>query len=116
MKDDLRRVVERIARFIDVGDQGAIETAIEHSSFEFMSEHREPFSEPWPREHLARVLGIPVESDATKVREGTVGRNRQELTAPTRERLDEIWQETIADEFGYGSYGALDSAIRAANR
>lgn len=112
MKDDLRGVVERIARFIGVEDRDSIDTAVQHSSFEFMSAHSEPFSEPWQRAHLAKLLGIPAESDVTKVRRGTVGRNRQELSTETREHLDEIWEKTIAFEFGYDTYEDLDCDLR----
>lgn len=112
MKDDHRGVVQRIARFIGVEDEDAIDVAVEHSSFEYMSSHSEPFSEPWQRRHMAQLLGIPVESDAAKVRRGTVGENRQELAPATRKRLDEIWEETIAVEFGYATYEQLDQELR----
>lgn len=107
MKRDLRGVVERVAGFIGVDDDISIETAVEHSSFEFMSTHREPFSEPWTRRHTARLFGIPVESEASKVRRGTVGQNRLELSSETRRRLDAIWDQTIGDEFGLTSYEQL---------
>ncbi len=112
MKADLARVVERIAHFVGLEDEKAIEVAIRHSSFEFMASNRAPFSEPWMRTHLERVAGIPLDGDATKVRQGRVGRNRQELSAATRERLDEIWADTIAAEFGYTTYNDLDAAVR----
>ena len=111
MKEDLRGVVERVAGFIGVEDEEAIDTAVDHSSFEFMSTHRAPFSEAWTRNHAARVLGISVESEATKVRKGTVGQNRQELSPDIRQRLDELWQQTIASEFGYTSYEQLKNEL-----
>ncbi len=113
MKDDLRGAVERIARFIGVDDKASIDIAVDHSSFEFMSSHSEPFSEPLLRRRMAQLLDIPVDSDATKVRRGTVGDNRSELSTATRARLDQIWQQTIAVEFGYVSYQDLDAALRA---
>lgn len=112
MKDDLRSAVERIASFIGVDDKASIDTAVDHSSFEFMSSHSEPFSEPWQRRNMARLLGIPDESDATKVRRGTVGDNRAELSTATRARLDQIWQQAIAVEFGYPNYQDLHAALR----
>lgn len=111
MKEDLRGVVERVAGFIGIEDEEAIDSAVEHSSFEFMSTHRAPFSEAWTRNHAARILGIPVESEASKVRQGTVGQNRQELSTSTRQRLDEIWKQTIASEFGYISYEQLKNTL-----
>jgi hypothetical protein len=111
MKTDLPAAVERVASFIGIEDEESIETAVEHSSFEFMSTHSEPFSEPWQRRHVARLLEIPVESDATKVRRGAVGENREELSSATRQRLDEIWEQTIALEFGYAGYEHLRSDL-----
>lgn len=112
MKDDLRGVVQRIADFVGVEDRASIDAAVDHSSFEFMSSHSEPFSEPWQRRRMARLLEIPVESDVTKVRRGTVGDNRAELSTATRVRLDQIWEQTIAVEFGYSNYRDLDEALR----
>jgi hypothetical protein len=112
IKDDLRSAVERIASFIGIDDKASIDTAVAHSTFDFMSSHSEPFSEPWQRRHMARLLGIPVDSDATKVRRGTVGENRRELSTETRARLDQIWDQTIAVEFGYARYRDLDEALR----
>jgi hypothetical protein len=111
MKEDLRGVVERVACFIGIEDGESIETAVEHSSFEYMSTHSQPFSEAWTRHHAARILGIPVESEATKVRQGTVGQNRQELSPDTRGRLDDIWEQTIASEFGYPNYEYLKTQL-----
>lgn len=111
MKQDLRGVVERVASFMGIEDEESIDTAVVHSSFEFMSTHSEPFSESWTRNHAAQIMGIPVESEVTKVRQGTVGLNRRELSANTRQRLDELWQQTITPEFGYTSYEQLQNDL-----
>lgn len=112
MKDDLRTSTERVAEFIGVEERDAIRTAVEQSSFEFMSSNKQPFSVNWERTFMADVMGIPADSGATTVRQGATGRNRLELAAATRERLDRIWRETIAAEFGYTTYRELDRAIR----
>ncbi len=112
MKRNLRGAVERIASFIGTDDQDCVDVAVDHSSFAFMSSHSAPFSEPWQRRRMARLLGIPVESDATKVRRGAVGDNKAELSTATRMRLDQIWEQTIAVDFGYSNYRQLDHALR----
>lgn len=112
MKSDLPGVVRRIGGFIGVEDSKSIEIAIHHSSYEFMSAHREHFSERWMRTRMAEVADIPLDAETTKVRQGTVGKNRQELAPDTRRRLDEIWTQTITPEFGYATYNDLDTAIR----
>lgn len=112
MKGDLRSVVERIADFIGNEADHAVDKATHQSSFQFMSQNSEPFSEPWQRAHAAKVAGLPTESDASKVRTGSVGVNRQELAPSTRDRLHEIWTQTIAAEFGYPTYSDLEKDIR----
>lgn len=112
MKDDLPHAVDRIADFIGVEAQEARDIAVRNSSFEFMSANSAPFSELLMRAHAARVAGIPVDSQADKIRRGNVGEGRNELAAATRDRFAEIWRETIASEFGYKNYRALDQSIR----
>lgn len=111
MKRDLRRAVEKVASFMGIDDEESIEIAVEHSTFEFMSTHSEPFSEAWSRHRTAQLFGIPADSDITKVRKGTVGQNRQELSPDTRRRLDTIWEQTITPEFGYTSYEHLNNEL-----
>ncbi|MDX1746440.1 MAG: sulfotransferase domain-containing protein, partial [Halobacteriales archaeon] len=62
MKDNLRGVVHRIARFLDLDDDPRIDVAVEHATFEFMSTHDEPFSEPLLREWVEENVGIPADS------------------------------------------------------
>ena len=108
MKTDLRGVVERIAAFIGVdADDALVDLASHHSSFEFMSANKSPFSEPWFRARAEIVSGIPADGDSTKVRKGRVGEHRRELSGRTLERFDEIWTETIGAEFGYLTYQHL---------
>lgn len=72
-----------------------------------MSTHAEAFSEPLLRAWVEEHVGIPADSDATKVRHGQVGANRTELLASTAGGLDEIWRQTIAAEFDYATYQDL---------
>lgn len=117
MKQDLRGVVERIADFIDVeSDDALFDLATDRSSFEFMSANKGPFSEPWFRARAEVVAGIPPGGDSAKVREGRVGGHRDELSAQTLERFDEIWAETIGAEFGYPTYRHLVEDLRGNNR
>lgn len=111
MKDDLPAVVARIADFMGTGDD-VIDVAVQNSSFDFMASHRERFSEPWMRSQAERVAGIPVDGDASKVRQGAVGTNRQELSQDMRDLLDDIWKQTIAADFGWATYTELDAAVR----
>ena len=105
---NLHGVVERIAEFIEVeADDALIDLATRHSSFEFMSAHKGPFSEPWLTAVSEIVAGLPPNSDAAKVRKGRVGDYLHELSGGTTARLDEIWAETIGAEFGYPTYEDL---------
>jgi len=111
MKRDLPGAVRRIAGFLDLDldaeqiDQ-RISIATRQSSFDFMSTHPEPFSEPLLRRWVSENVGIPL-GNAAKVRVGAVGTNRKELSAATATRLDQAWRELIGSEFGYASYDEL---------
>lgn len=112
MKSDLRGVVQHIARFLELDDDQRVDVAVEHATFEFMSTHAEPFSEPLLRAWVAEHVGIPADSDAAKVRRGQVGTNRKELLPSTAARLDEIWRQTIGAEHGWSTYQDLVSDLQ----
>lgn len=108
MKRDLRSAVEQVAGFLDIGsDSAAIDIASRFSSFEFMSTNKAPFAEPWFRAHSEQVADLPPGSDASKVRVGTVGYAKQELSPKAVETLDRIWAEAITAHHGYVSYRDL---------
>jgi hypothetical protein len=111
MKQNLRGVVQHIARFLDLDDEQRVEVATQQATFEFMSAHAERFSEPLLRAWVEEHVGIPEDSDANKVRRGQVGANRTELLPSTAERLDEIWHQTIGAEHGWPTYQHLVSAL-----
>lgn len=113
MKRNLPGVARRIAAFLDLPlDDGRVEVATEQASFEFMSRHAEPFGEPlfraWAHEHA----GLPLDSDAGKVRQGSVDRNREQLSQATRRQLQERWTETIGAATGLADYDDLVVALR----
>lgn len=113
MKTDLRGVIERIASFLELdADSARIDAAVHHSSFEFMSAHKEPFSERMLRGRSVALFGIPPNSNSTKIRQGKVGDHRHELSAETVKALDQIWADTIQAQFGYASYEDLVADLR----
>lgn len=113
MKQDLPGVVRRVAAFLDLPlDDRRLAVATEQSSFEFMSAHAAPFSEPLFRAWTVEQLGLPADSQAAKVRDGDVGRNRRELHPDTARRLDELWVETIGEATGLQRYTDLVTALR----
>ena len=100
--------MERIAAFIGVDANDAlIDLATHHSSFEFMSANKSPFSKPWLRARAEVVVGIPADGDSVMVRTGRAGDHCHEFPARTLNRFDEIWTETIGTEFGYTTYDDL---------
>lgn len=112
LKANLRGAVQHIAKFLELDDEQRVDVAVEHATFEFMSTHAEPFSEPLLRAWVEEHVGIPADSDAAKVRQGQVGANRNELLPSTADRLDEIWQQTIGAEHGWPTYQDLVSELQ----
>lgn len=115
MKQDRAGVVRLVAAFLAVpADEKRLAFATERSSFAHMSANPGPFSDPWLRDWSIEHLDLPADSDASKVREGRVGTNRQQLAPETAARIDERWAETVGATTGVMSYEELVDELRAA--
>ncbi len=113
MKDDLAGVVARITRFIGLDANETLMALVTHqASFEFMSRNKGPFADHLMRVRSEQVAGIPALGDASKVRSGEVGTHRRELRPEIGAVFDQIWAETIENDFGYTSYGDLIEGLR----
>lgn len=112
MKHNLLGAVQHIATFLDLDDEQRVDVATRQATFEFMSSHADQFSELLLRAWVEEHVGIPADSDASKVRLGQVGTHQAELPASTADRVDEIWGQTIGAEFGYPTYEDLVTDLR----
>jgi len=108
MKADLRPVVRRIASFIGVAlDPALEELALEQASLQSMTARKDKYDDRLMRERSEQVAGLPEGSDSAKVRSGVVGSFARELPATVIAELDEIWRSVVTPRFGAGSYAEL---------
>ncbi|MFN8493062.1 MAG: sulfotransferase domain-containing protein [Caldilineaceae bacterium] len=114
MKTDLPGTIRRIAQFMGIGlDASLFDIVLRQSSFQFMLAHKDKFDDRLMRERSEAVLGLPIDSDAAKVRKGEVGAHRYELPPVICQAYDQIWREEIEARLGFASYRALQVAISA---
>ena len=100
LKDDLPLAVRRIARFMDVDLNDELQAKVTHqASFEFMSAHREKFSEQVPNGVMEMVVT------------GRVGDAETGLSDPLKEQLQSAWQRYVSPRLGYADYAELRAAI-----
>lgn len=113
MKVDLPGAVRRIAEFIGVDlDDELLEIVVHQSSLEFMTEHKDKFDDLLDRERSERVIGLPPGSDAAKVRAGTVGARRVELSPKTQAALDAVWAAEVSPRLAFADYDELLEELR----
>lgn len=112
MKEDLPGAVRLIAQFLALDEPARIDAAIHNASHEFMAEHAAPFSEPMLRCWVAEHVGIPADSDASKVRAGRAGDGRRQLADATVERVAQRWTEVVTARHGFATYDDLVTSMR----
>ena len=62
----------------------------------------------WVAEHV----GIPADSDASKVRAGRIGDGRRQLADATVERVAQRWTEVVTAHHGFATYDDLVTSLR----
>jgi len=113
MSADPERHIRRLAAFCGIPlDDALLKLTLERSSLAFMLKHKDKFDDLMMRNLSETLGGIPPGSDSAKVREGKVGKNRQELPGPVADEMDRIWRETITPKLGFADYAALSEALR----
>jgi hypothetical protein len=112
MKDDLEGTIRRVATFIEVDlDDELLAITLEHSSLQFMQQHKSHFDDKLMRERSIAVVGLPEDSDSSKVRKGQVGESRQQLGAEVVQQLDALWQQHITAELGFEDYATMIGSL-----
>jgi hypothetical protein len=113
MKADLPGAVRRVADFIGIPVDAALEAIVlDQASLESMTAHKDKYDDLLMRERSEEVVGLPAGSDSAKVRVGAVGSGSKELPAAVVEELDAIWREVVTPRFGASSYAELVSDLR----
>jgi hypothetical protein len=131
MKEDLRREVRRVARFLSTDAQNFDETAIidhavQHSSFSYMKEHESQFDEKLSKLARNEACGLAKNAGmgATKIRSGKVGstttfngtiRNRT-MSKELEASIQAKWEEVVWPVTGCKTYAELRSQLSAQNK
>ena len=112
MNKDLEGTIRRVADFMDVTlDEELLAITMEHSSLPFMQAHKDRFDDKMMRERSVAVLGLPANSDSSKVRTGQVGESLPQLSADLCAELDDIWNRRISPELGFADYAEMIAAL-----
>lgn len=108
MQKDIDATIARVAEFIGVPlDEALLQKTREHTSIDFMKQHKDRFDDAMMRQLSEERAGIPPGSDSAKVRSGLVGDHKEKLTPKILDALDAKWQTEIAPLTGCNSYQAL---------
>jgi hypothetical protein len=112
MKADLPAVVRRVARFVGIDLDPALEAIVlEQASLRSMTEHKDKYDDLLMRERSEAVVGLPPGSDSAKIRVGAVGSFVKELPAAVIAELDEMWRAVVTPRLGAASYAELVSRL-----
>jgi hypothetical protein len=112
MKNDLEGTIRRVAGFMGVElDDELLAITREHSSLGFMQLHKDRFDDKLMRERSIEIVGLPANSDSSKVRSGQVGESRQQLSAEVEGQLEALWQQHITAELGFEDYATMIGSL-----
>jgi hypothetical protein len=102
MQRNLPLHVTRVAEFMNIESYARrVDRATLQATFEFMSAHRDRFSD--------RIPGTEVR--LAKVVDGKVGSHSTRIDAALASRIDAAWQHYITPELGFDSYEALMESL-----
>ena len=105
MTADLPGTIRKVADFIDIElDDELLAITEEHASLGFMLKHKDRFDDVMMRTLGEDKAGLPIGSDSSKVRQGSVG---GKLSLEIVAALNAAWMKNITQEIGFESYEAL---------
>ena len=108
IKADLPQAIERVASFIGIPlDDELREIVLRQSDIKFMKEHQEQFEDHIIRKARSAAMGLPLDGQLNKVRNGMVGESKLALPDEIKKELEDIWREEITPRFGLNSYDDL---------
>lgn len=101
-----RAMIGRLARFLDLRlDESQVDVVEQMTSRDFMHAHKDRFDDAMMCALMERKLGIPADSDSTKVQ--AVGSDPTVLPPAIVERLEETWAERVTPVTGHADFAAL---------
>lgn len=110
MVADSAGAVRRVADFMGIDDESAIDAAIQNSSRAVMAEHADKFDEHVLRAARDPVMGLPPGGTSQKARAKSAP---VEVPSETLVAVDELWASHVEAALGFSDYQALADAIAA---
>jgi len=119
LRDDLRKQIARVAKFMGVEcDDARLAKVEELSSFKYMAEHTRQFDEHVLFEKIRDQMGVPkdyvfgdVEVSKVRAGGGTTGEGKKGLPPHVLEMLKNRWKISVEDKCGLKSYEELRKAV-----
>lgn len=105
-------MIRRMAAFLGIElTDGLAAMVEEHSSRDFMHEHRDRFDDGMICAAMHQRLGIPANGSSTKVQ--AVASDSEQVPPAVVARIDALWAERVAPATGHADYAALAAHIDA---
>ena len=105
-----RESIERVAAFLDLPLTPALLNLVdEHTSRDFMHTHKDKFDDAMVCLAMEKQLGIPVDSDSTKVQ--AKGSDSGQIPQAVAAQIEELWAERIAPVTGHADFASLAAAV-----
>lgn len=105
-------MIRRLAAFLGLpADERAVAEVERMTARAFMYAHKDRFDDALVCAALEEKLGIPADSDSTKVQ--AVGSDAGALPAAVAERIDAIWAERVAPATGHAAFASLAAELEA---
>jgi hypothetical protein len=112
IKADLAETIERVAEFIGISlDEELKQIVLKQSDIKFMQEHKDQFEDHIIRKARSAAMGLPLDGQLNKVRNGQVGDSKQVVPDQIKKELDIVWQEEITAIIGLNSYEELRNEL-----
>jgi hypothetical protein len=103
-------MIRRLARFLGIKPTDAMVDEVEAmTAREFMYAHKDRFDDAMVCAALEAKLGIPEDSDSTKVQK--VGSDAGAIPPPIAARIDEMWAERVAPATGHADFASLAAEV-----
>jgi hypothetical protein len=105
-----RAMIERLADFCDIPLTEELAAMVEGmTSREFMYAHRDRFEDAMMCAAFEEKIGIPADSDSTKVQE--VESDARQVPLPVAAQIDAMWAERVASATGHADFASLANAL-----
>ncbi len=109
---DRRAMINRLAAFLEIELTPALLDLVdEHTSREFMHAQKDKFDDAMVCAVMDQRLGIPANSDSTKVQ--AKSSDASQIPQTIAEQIDSLWAEQVAPATGHADYASLAQEVDA---